>query len=536
MSQANLFLTRGLTKRYGKIEVLHGIDFDVCLGEIHALLGANGAGKSTLVKIISGLIGPDQGQMELAGHAYAPKGKQQAETAGVQIVQQELNLIPSLSVAENLFFTQLPSRLGFVRYGRLHREAQRTLQRFRLENLDPRTPTGTLGVGQQQMIEIAAALNQDCRLLILDEPTAALTATETEHLFAWLNELREQGVGMIYISHRLEEIARLADRISMMRDGRLLGTYQAGELTKQETIDLISGTSEASRTHENSTETSSKETSDGDKPANTDTDPLGQFVSHVQPKPLMSVSGLSSHRIKDIDFTLHHGERLGITGLVGSGRTELLRAIFGADRCTGGSITIGDVSKPHGFGHPKHAVDAGVAMITEDRKRDGLLLPQSVESNLSLASLKHRFSRLGWIRRQQERDAGTRIHQQLHIKSAGLEQSVHTLSGGNQQKVVVGKWITHQPDVYLFDEPTRGIDVGVRNRLYDLFDSLAQQGKGLVIVSSDLEELMETCDRIAVMNEGRLTATFARGQWSEEQLMQASFATCNEVNVSGDQG
>ncbi|QDT61688.1 Ribose import ATP-binding protein RbsA [Stieleria bergensis] len=525
MSQPTRFRARGLTKRYGKIEVLHGIDLEVGAGEIHALLGANGAGKSTLVKIIAGLIRPDLGLMELADQAYAPNGKQQSESAGVQIVQQELSLIPNLSIAENIFFTKLPSRFGWVRYRTLHRDAAIALKRFGLHDLDPRTPTSTLGVGQQQMIEIAAALNQDCRLLILDEPTAALTATETDHLFTWLGELRQQGVSMIYISHRLEEISRLADRISVMRDGRMIGTYQASELTKQQTIDLISGTPEEAS---------------ADKPAFEQADPqtasVKPFTSYAQANPLMSVEGLCGSKIQDVHLTLHRGERLGIAGLVGSGRTELLRAIFGADRCTNGSITVGKVRRQLGFQHPKQAVDAGIAMITEDRKHDGLLLSQSVQSNLSLASLKHRFSRFGLIKRQHERLSGSQIQQQLQIKSAGLEQSVNTLSGGNQQKVVVGKWITHQPEIYLFDEPTRGIDVGVRNRLYDLFESLAQQGRGLVIVSSDLQELMETCDRIAVMNAGRLMSVFTRGQWSEEQLLQASFdasASSDETAVEG---
>ncbi len=488
-----------LTKQYGAVTVLEDCNLQVRAGEIHALLGSNGAGKSTTVRMIAGLLRPTSGTMQLSGTDYAPVNKRDAELHGVQIVQQELNLISTLSVAENLFLTRLHSFGGVIRNSALHQAARSLLDKFGLTDVSTDTRVGSLGVGLQQMIEIASALDHDCRLLILDEPTAALSAAETQRLFTWLKQLRDSGVGIIYISHRLDEVASLSDRISVLRDGRSVGTYNAAHLPTDRMISLMSG----------------------EEPANA---PLSNYKPHSIDQPALRVAGLTHGIVQDVSFTVHRGERLGIAGLVGSGRTELLRLIFGADRADAGCVYLGDNPVFRQFSHPGDAVAAGIAMVTEDRKQTGLLLSQSIRANASAASLYQQFSRCGVVQQSSETESAVGMCRALETRYNDIEQTVETLSGGNQQKVVVAKWMIHDADVFLFDEPTRGIDIPARRRLYQLFDTLAADGKGLVIVSSDLDELLETCDRIAVMSDGRIAATFERSDWSYAGIMQAAFS------------
>ncbi len=488
----------GLSKRYATVTVLRDVSLAVAAGEIHALLGANGAGKSTLCKIISGLIPASAGTMTLDDQPFAPECKQDAERAGVEIVQQELNLIPTLSVAENLLLTRLPQRLGVIDSRRLERVAQSVLDRFGLTDVATDTLVGSLGVGRQQMIEIAAALARDCKLLILDEPTAALSGSEAEQLFEHLKRLRSEGVAILYISHRLDEVARLSDRVSVLRDGAFVGTHDTQSLTTDAMIGLMSG-----------------EPTTSAKP---------NHVCHATDAIAMRVDSINGGLVHDVSFAVKRGERLGITGLVGSGRTELLRAIFGADVASSGHLTLGNDPTPRRFQRPSEAVAAGLAMVTEDRKQDGLLQSQSIRSNTTLSSLWRRFSRAGLVRGDAERRIAEQMRDAMQTRCESVEQWVGTLSGGNQQKVAVAKWLVRDAEVFLFDEPTRGIDVGARRRIYEVFESLAREGKALVIVSSDLDELFETCDRIAVISAGRLVATFARDEWSQEKIMQASFS------------
>ncbi len=498
MSGASLLQTSGLTKRYGSVTVLSDVSLKVRAGEIHALLGANGAGKSTLCQIISGLVSSSGGTMQIDGARYCPSNKQDAEAVGIEIVQQELNLIGTLTVAENLFLTRLPSRVGVLRSSELHSEARRVLDRFGLPDVRTFAPVESLGVGQQQMVEIATALARECRLLILDEPTAALSKQESQQLFAHLRGLRDHGVGIIYISHRLDEVSAIADRVTVLKDGKFIATRDTDSITTDDMVNLMSGdeTATVTATHK----------------------------SYRRDEIALSVRRLVNSRVRHVSFDVRRGERLGITGLVGSGRTELLRAIFGADAVASGEIHLPGFSRHRRFSHPHDAVAAGLAMVTEDRKQNGLLLTQSITTNTTMSSLQSRFSRSGLLLQQRERDATMQKVAELKIRCESIDQSVGTLSGGNQQKVAVAKWLTRDADVFLFDEPTRGIDVAARQRIYRLLESLASDGKACVIVSSDLEELLETCDAIAVMCEGRLVQTFQRNQFSREKILQASFS------------
>lgn len=489
-----------MTKHYGDVTVLNDVDFDVRPGEVHALLGANGAGKSTLCKMIAGLTGISGGTLSLDGEIFQPADKQRAESCGVQIVQQELNLIPTLSVAENLFLTRLPNRLGILRGRTLHRQARLALDRLQLRDIDTQTPVGELGVGRMQMVEIATALAAECRLLILDEPTAALSGTETELLFDQIRSLRRVGVATIYISHRLDEVKRIADRVTVLRDGRKVTTKAVTDVSTDQMVELMGG-------HPLTASGAADR-----KPALTAAD-----------SPALVVNDLQCGVVDEVSFSVRRGEIFGITGLVGAGRTELLRAIFGADAATAGQVSVAG-RPPIRYRHPADAVAAGLAMVTEDRKQTGLLLEQPIRINTTLNSLHRRFSRFGVVQGRHEERASNAMCESMQTRCTSVEQIAGTLSGGNQQKVVIGKWLTRDADVFLFDEPTRGIDVGARRLIYRLLIDLADQGKGIVIVSSDLEELFDNCDRIAVMSAGRLVETFRRGEWSEEAILQASFS------------
>ncbi|MBB5608177.1 MULTISPECIES: sugar ABC transporter ATP-binding protein [unclassified Janthinobacterium] len=477
--------------------VLGGVALRFSPGQVLALTGENGAGKSTLSKIICGLEPATTGSMLLDGKPYQPATRGAAEALGIRMVMQELNLIPTLSIAENLYLKNLPQRFGWIDRGRLERDAREQMEKVGLGGLDPWTLVGELGIGHQQMIEIARNLIGSCRLLVLDEPTAMLTHREVELLFLQIERLKAEGVAIIYISHRLEELKRVADRIAVLRDGQLVCDDNIADYSAADLVSLMVGRS-----------------------ADDAVDLSGRTIG----APLLRVRGLARGSVvHPTSFDVRSGEILGIAGLIGSGRTELLRLIFGADRADAGQVFLGDSEIPAALGSPQAAVKAGIAMITEDRKGQGLLLRQSIAINTTLASLDT-VSSAGWLNEAAEATVADDYIAQLGVRSRNSAQTVAELSGGNQQKVVIARWLYRDCPVMLFDEPTRGIDIGAKFDIYQVLAEQARQGKGLVIVSSDLRELMLICDRIAVMSAGKIVETFERGAWSQDALLSAAFS------------
>lgn len=477
--------------------VLGDIELSLHRGEVLALTGENGAGKSTLSKIIGGLEVPTTGHMLYQGQPYQPGNRAAAERLGVRMVMQELNLLPTLTVAENLFLDNLPGRAGWIDRKRLREHAVAAMAQVGLDAIDPDTLVGELGIGHQQMVEIARNLIGDCHVLIFDEPTAMLTAREVELLFTQIERLQQRGVAIVYISHRLEELKRIAQRIAVLRDGKLVCVEPMQRYNSEQLVNLMVGRE------------------------------LGEHIDlgvRNIGAPLLKVNGLGrSDKVRDVSFEVRSGEIFGISGLIGAGRTELLRLIYGADSADSGTIELGNPLREVRVDSPVAAVRQGIALITEDRKGEGLLLSQSISANIALGNLPA-ISRAGVVNSGAERELAERQIAAMRIRSSSPEQVVGELSGGNQQKVVIGRWLERDCSVLLFDEPTRGIDVGAKFDIYGLLAELARQGKALVVVSSDLRELMLICDRIGVLSAGRLIDTFERDNWTQDQLLAAAFA------------
>ena len=474
------------------------VDFSLTVqrGEVHALVGANGAGKSTFARVLCGLTARDTGDIRIDGRPHRPTSAREAARAGVIMVPQELNVVATLTVAENVFVHDLPRRGGFVRFTALHDAARQALSRVGLDEVDPDLPAGRLGVGQQQLVGIAAALTQQCRLLILDEPTAALTDPEVERLFGNIRRLQREGVAIIYVSHRMDEISRIADRITVMRDGRNVATHLAGDTKPAQLVREMVGHGLPQRT------------SVAERPA-------GQVVLRVRRLR-------AGDRVRDVSFDARRGEILGLAGLVGAGRTETLRAIFGADTRDDGEILIDDERVV--IRSPVDAVRAGMGLVPEDRARDGLLWSQSIRANTTLGTLWRHAGRGGWLDADAENRTTDTFGGRLRLRCASYDVPVGELSGGNQQKVLMARWLARDCRILLLDEPTRGIDVATRDIIYAVLRDLASGGKAVVVVSSDLVELLALCDRLLVLSQGRVTAEFTPADWTQEKVAQAAFS------------
>jgi ribose transport system ATP-binding protein len=505
----------GVGKTY-VLPVLQDVSLNLHAGEVLALTGENGAGKSTLAKIICGLESASQGTMTLAGQAFSPSSRRHAESLGVRMVMQELSLIPTLTVAENLLLVDIPNRgrwqANWIDRERLHALAAQQLAKVGIQSINPDMLVSELGIGQQQMVEIARNLQDDTRVLILDEPTAMLTPSETHYLFEQIARLTAQGVAIIYVSHRLEELKAMADTLAILRDGKLVKVCPVDSVTEDDIIQLMVGHSVSQ---------------DLDRPRR----PRGHL--------LLSAKAIGRGQlIKDISLDLYAGEVLGLAGLVGSGRTEVVRMLFGADQAEHGEITVfhNAADQPvrarvKKWSSPKAAIAASVGLITEDRKSQGLLLTQSIRVNTTLSDVRA-VSKAGWLQRVRENKVVQALIARLSVRCNSMEQPVGTLSGGNQQKVIVSRWLHRNCDVLLLDEPTRGVDVGARADIYAELEQMAQSGKALLMVSSDLRELMQMADRIGVMSNGRLVNIFERGQWSEKSLLAAAFNDATSAPVS----
>lgn len=503
---------RALEKSFGANLVLRQLDLALAAGEIHALIGGNGAGKSTLSKIVAGLETADAGSFELDGAPFRPGSRRDAQAAGVVMVLQELSVLATLSVAENLYLGSLPAHFGgLVNRVRLWAAARAALARVGLDSLDPDTPAADLGVGQQQLVEIAAGLDQQCRLLILDEPTAALTGAEIGTLFALLRALRAGGTTILYISHRLDEIATLADRVSVLRDGQVVATRPARETTREQLIELMAGAAVV---------TPAASPAAGSAP----TAAAGLEAGAPPGELALRVRDLHAGRaVRGVSLDVHAGEIVGLGGLVGAGRTELLRAIFGADPRDGGAMNLGPAQVPFAPGSTREAVENGFAFVPEDRKHHGIFSRLGVQANASVARLPVAGPLSCRIDHGAERREVAQLLGQLQVRHAGAEQPIAELSGGNQQKVVIGRWLRRDVRVWLLDEPTRGVDVPARRAIYALLRERAAAGAAMLVASSDYEELATLCDRVIVLSHGIVGGEFARATLTPDAFMAASF-------------
>ncbi|MEV8523617.1 sugar ABC transporter ATP-binding protein [Streptomyces sp. NPDC052000] len=501
-----LLRVEGIRKSFPGVVALDGVDFDLRRGEVHVLLGENGAGKSTLIKVLSGAHRPDGGRILAAGREVRIHGAQDAERLGIATIHQEFNLVPELTVAENIFLGRQPRRFGMIDRRRMEADAQALLQRVGLD-VSPRAKVRELGIARLQMVEIAKALSLDARVLIMDEPTAVLTSEEVDKLFRIVRDLRDDGVGTVFITHHLEEIAALGDRVTVLRDGRSVGQVPAAT-PEDELVRLMVGRS------------------------------IEQQYPRERPdpgRPLLSVRGLTRHGVfHDVSFEVRAGEVVGLAGLVGAGRTEVARAVFGADPYDAGTVDVRGESVARG--DVNAAMGAGVGLVPEDRKGQGLVLDASVQENLGLVTLRS-ATRAGLVDLKGQRADATRVAGQLGVRMAGLDQRVRTLSGGNQQKVVIGKWLLADTQVLILDEPTRGIDVGAKVEIYQLINELTASGRAVLMISSDLPEVLGMSDRVLVMAQGRIVGELPARVATQDAVMALAVATPNtEDEAEGSRG
>ena len=511
MDRQPLLRMENISKRFPGVQALDGVDFEVYPGEIVGFLGENGAGKSTLVKILSGVYLKDQGTIWFGGRNVEIHSPHEAQDVGITTIYQELALVPYLSVAENIFLNREPRRikqLGMVNFTQMKRQAEEIMADLGVEIRGDKL-VKELTVAAQQMVEIAKAVSRSASLILMDEPTSALSSREVDALFSLMHRLKEKGVSVVFISHRLEEVLAVVDRIVVMRDGRLVGTMSREEATQAKIIRMMVGREVGLFPKEEA--------------------PVGDRVLEVR-----NLSG--ENGVKDVSFTVRQGEIVGLAGLVGAGRTEVARLITGADQLSGGKILIND--KEVRIRHTGDAVQNGIGWVPEDRKQHGLVLGMDVKSNITLAILRRISDAIGTVNARTEREIADRYVRALSIATPSISQTVSNLSGGNQQKVVVAKWLSAKPKLLIMDEPTRGIDVGAKAEVHALMSRLAKEGMGILMISSEMPEIIGMSDRVIVMCQGRVTGEFARPNLSQEEIMTCAtrFLKVDAVVENGSDG
>ncbi len=483
---------QGIQKYFSGVHALRGVDFELKAGEVHALMGENGAGKSTLIKVLCGIHKRDGGTVEYFGEEVSFENIAESQAAGISVIHQELNMMNHLTVAQNIYIGREPKKSIMIDDKKMVADSQALFDRIGVK-IDPTVKLGSLTVGKQQMVEIAKAISRECKLLVLDEPTAALTQPEVEELFKIMRELRQKGIGMIYISHRMDEINRISDRVTVMRDGEYIDTVNTAETTKDDIVRMMVG-----------------RVIYGDK-KEASTVPADAPV-------VLEVRNLNAGKsVKNVNFILRKGEILGFSGLMGAGRTEVARALYGADPKSTGEIYIN--GRLVDIKTPEHAVKNGICYLSEDRKRYGLMLFKSVTENSTIASVDNYVHR-GWINDKKMKDISAETNALLKTKTPSMDQLLKNLSGGNQQKVIIARWLMKNSDIFIFDEPTRGIDVGAKSEMYALMEDLASKGKSVIMISSELAEIQRLSDRIIVMCEGRITAELDIADATQEEIMK----------------
>jgi ribose transport system ATP-binding protein len=499
--QAPILQANGISKAYPGVIALDKVSMRLSEGEVLAIIGENGAGKSTLMKSLAGLVIPDTGEILIDGKATALSGVQHAMSLGISLIHQELNLADNLDIAQNIFLGREPTRMGLIDHKAMHQAAKVALDEIGLD-LPTTTPVSELSTGRQQMVEIAKAISTSARVIIMDEPTASLSDSETQKLYEVVDRLSAKGVGIIFISHRLAEVKRLAHRVTVLRDGKNAGGLSREKIEHNAMVQLMVGR-EASTLYQYESR------------------PIGETALEVEG---LVTQAFSEHRIS---FEVKSGEIVGIAGLVGAGRTEMLAALFGIDPPLAGEVKI--LGKAVTIKSPKQAIAAGLALVPEDRKAQGVVLDMSIRENTSMACLKESAIAGTMINRAEEKRVAEEMNQKLATKTPTLEQLVLNLSGGNQQKVVLAKWLATQPKVLIMDEPTRGVDIGAKAEIYRIMEQLAHQGVAVLFVSSDLEEVLGVSDRVLVMHEGKITGELSREELSDVAVMALATNTHAKV-------
>ena len=492
MQTENMLDMRHITKRFGGVKALTDVSIEVRKGEVHALVGENGAGKSTLMKILSGAYQMDSGEIFLDGQKIRLQSPKDAKDLGITVIYQEFMLAPDLTVAENIYIDKMGSGKFLINWKELRRKTKEQLIRLGFDAIDPNALVGSLSVAYQQVVEICKCLARNMKILVLDEPTAVLTFSEIEKLFGIINKLKANGVSIIYISHRMDEIFQLSDRITVLKDGQCMGTVNTSEVSKEQLVSMM----------------------------------VGRELTQMYPvrksrvgQEVLRVENLNAgNRVKNVSFTVHAGEVLGFSGLVGSGRTETMRVVFGVDKKDSGEIFY--LGKAVDFRNPHEAVAAGFGMLPEDRKKEGLILEQSIRINTTLASGKKVTGPLGFIHHKKEKEYVTELLKEISAKYYSTEDNANSLSGGNQQKIVLARWISANCKCVVFDEPTRGVDVGAKTEIYKIINDLAEKGVAVIIISSEMQEIIGMCDRAIIMRQGEVTGELDKEELNENLLIK----------------